>query len=118
MSIGKKTCRGIDAISETHVLGFFRKADFGCELYKSFAQSINSNMHTKKSNPNMANETLSGSEKNIDPEISAISIIISAFSKWLANLFNIIFSHSISCDLSMWKLKDKINHLLILQFLR
>ena len=95
MAIGSRTCKGIDAISETQVLGFFKKTDFGCDLYKSFAQSIKRNMQTKKSKPKMMNRIFSGIETNIDSEISTISIIIRPFSKWFVNLLIFIVSSSI-----------------------
>ena len=94
MAIGSKTCSGIDAINEIHVLGLFKNFDFGCELYKSFVQSIKRNIQTKKSNPSITYEILSGSGTNIDNEINIMSIIINAFNKWVVRLLNfIIFTY-------------------------
>ena len=82
---GSKTWNGIDAINETQVLGFFKKSDFGLELYKSFTQSIKSNMQTKMSKYNTG-KILFGT--NSDTEINIISIIIKAFNRLCITLFN------------------------------
>ena len=56
--------------------------------------SIKRNIQTKKSNPSIAFEILSGSGTNIDNEINIMSIIINAFNKWVVRLLNfIIFTY-------------------------
>ena len=92
MAIGSRTSKGIDAINETQVLGFFKKTDWGCELRRSFVQSIKRIMQTKKSNHNMANEISSGSETNMDSEIRMMSIIIKVFNVWIVKLLSFIIS--------------------------